>query len=749
MDSISGPIKAIIIAVFVLACGFTWWLLEQQQERIREMVEETESAGIPGRDSTPVVKSSRLRELRKTMHQDPAAALRELDTIVADPADAEEKAAAESMAPQLISLAYHQATRDKEIETAAALRKRLNTEYPAASETAQINTSWGRELGQRLFQAVEAGNAATIETLYAEYRGGGYYKPRYRDGRWYPGDESVLSRVSQYHAEQWAALPEAEKWSEPGREQLAAALDAWLDHNASFQRHQTLAGRDRDASSVKPWLETANHYLVEKQYVPALNAFHIARAQLQRGAPWQAGQQTQQEDREQRQQREAAIESRVADLAVYLAAQPPGSIVTPLLPEQQFDMIAKVIQNPTERLKLEQAKLQFAANQFLEQTESLPDTDLAALAKGTLPYDARNSLNSLLHNANNLATNVRDKIAYRIFDTQLRSEDLDPFATASPELLALIESSIPTDTPADRVDDARRSQARKIVRDRPYLNPVPLPDGFIERYYQMRAVDGLYALGHSTDEATRKLREVIRRAPDPALVDQVRNALQEGLRHAGEQAELEKLIALAGLYASEFGDNLAGDPFSGEFLALLQKAAGQFEKDAPMKYLFVQALIASGFPHDPAGQKAQEATIRGAFQAVARVSKSPADESALIPSTLPNRSSESIDNSTDYHLLVVYDGPERFAVLCDPLRKGSLPLANGTYRIAVMTPIGNIQPYHTERTMQNQHAITNYFVQQAGSNLQGVSRAMGDYTLLRNPDNATIQIDPRTGMLRP
>lgn len=305
---------------------------------------------------------------------------------------------------------------------------------------------------------------------------------------------------------------------------------------------------------------------------------------------------------------------------------------------------------------------------------------------------------------------------------------------------------MPSDLPDNRLDATRRRLIRRVVAERPDLNPVPLPPVFRERHTLLLAVNGLYALSRAPDEAAADIRQVIRGEAPEDLKQRVKDALQTALRRAGSDADLAALIQLAGLYSAEFGDQLDEDPFAGEFLSLLRQAADHFQQNEPMKHLFTQSLIANGFPGTPAGTAAREHTIQGAFEAVASVRETPSSPAAS-PSSLPGKSSEAMDNSTDHHLLAVYDGPERFFVLCAPRRKGSLSLENGSYRVAVMTPIGSIQPFRTERILENQHVVSNYYVRTSGTKDQPMSRAYGEYRLLREEDKGRRNVDGKTGRL--
>ena len=119
---------------------------------------------------------------------------------------------------------------------------------------------------------------------------------------------------------------------------------------------------------------------------------------------------------------------------------------------------------------------------------------------------------------------------------------------------------------------------------------------------------------------------------------------------------------------------------------------------------------------------------------------------------VPGLSSVSIENSTEYHILCFYKGAENVAVVCNPYRKGALPLKNGRYEIAVITTSRDIIPYHGEDALADQCKKSIYKIvyegrEQPGQNmLGGGSSAVGPYELLRRrADHASLSVDPATG----
>jgi hypothetical protein len=263
----------------------------------------------------------------------------------------------------------------------------------------------------------------------------------------------------------------------------------------------------------------------------------------------------------------------------------------------------------------------------------------------------------------------------------------------------------------------------------------------------------VYLLGSSREEAFRDLRTALHESSSPAVKAQVQTAVQTAFRLSQKQGQFGVLVELAGFYGAEFGDQLAGDPFREEFRRALEASAGRFGAGERMKAVFVQALLASAFAGEETGRKAQRETVRRAFEAVASVTPDKDFGAPGPPSGIPGHSTVGVNNSTEHHILLVYDGPEQFAVLCSPLRKGSFTARNGAYRIAVMTPLGDIVPYRAERTLKDEHAMSDYRIQKGGPGADASwnygATAYGDYTLLRAGDGlGAMLVNPQTGTIK-
>lgn len=715
------------------AAGTAWWIVDQQPFR-----SEQQSEGGPVDKQQPL--ELQLEAIRQQMKADPSGNLAQFDALIGEQPIPE---AARRLAPELLALAFTEALQKQAWPEAERRYRRLVEEYPGSAPEEQVTQRWGETLANRFENALETTQPSEAEALYRQYIRGQFFRPAEgSDHQTNTGDDSVLEAYSTWQAERWRELPESERWSEAGREALALALETWLDAEKTDQRFTDLVGTTA-APSVGQWLEVGNIFLEEQRFLVAMNTYLLAHNALLEGAPWHAD--AEPVDQAKRQDRLAAIESRIADLGIYLIQQPRQEILSSLQPDQQIAMLGHSLMIPAQQQRVQKLALSFAVIEFLELTEPLLGVPHDRVATHRLPDDQLEALHEQLRQARKAAEAIRRGRAIRLLELELQREENELNPEQFSELLQLIESELETEPGAETLT-ARRQAMHRVIQKRPDLNPIPLPPEFERRYERILSLESLRDLSHEPEASIRQLREVIRASEQVDLLAEIRIALQAALTQAQENGDLEALITLAGLYASEFRPTLEADPFAKTFLAQLQEAAQQFNEGAPKKGLFVQALIASAFPSTPAGEAAREQTIQKAFAMTDSIPITPTQVDPM-PSGLQGWSSESIENATAHHLLLVYDGPERFAFLCDPLRKGTLPLVNGNYRVVVMTPLGAIEPYRAERNLINQHVSSQFFINAPGepSVQEGVA---GDYSLLREPDSRKdFTIDPETGMV--
>ncbi|MBI5623034.1 MAG: hypothetical protein HY924_04565 [Elusimicrobia bacterium] len=252
------------------------------------------------------------------------------------------------------------------------------------------------------------------------------------------------------------------------------------------------------------------------------------------------------------------------------------------------------------------------------------------------------------------------------------------------------------------------------------------------------------------EQGLRKLRVGLRLGPAPEARARAETAVRAGLKVAIAKDELGRLVDLAAFLISEFGGPAPGDPFHGELLTSLQAAAKEYEASEVTRSIFILSLIADAFPAEEAGRTArEEAGVKGLafFQ---KTSERESSGRPMGPSGLAGLSVVSVENATEHHILIFYDGPERFFLRLNPYRRASAALRDGTYGVGVLASADEIVPYRARTPYQGSRVLHRYVIEIRGSasGQKVVYPASGDWVLLRvPPGQAGLAADPRTGQV--
>ena len=301
----------------------------------------------------------------------------------------------------------------------------------------------------------------------------------------------------------------------------------------------------------------------------------------------------------------------------------------------------------------------------------------------------------------------------------------------------------------DADEATRRKHLMRLARSHEYPVPVPALLPVRELLCEVLARWGLLYVDGNPEEGFRMMRTAMRNTQQDWLREELEHALRTLVRNSREAKDFEALYELAGFYAAEVGISDQRDPFRDEFRRTLQAGANVFRERSEMKYLFMQTLLAEIFPDEALGQLAREEAIRLGFKAVATVGEQDGTNEFAPPSHLDGLSVIAVDNSTEHHLLAFYDGPETFFVRFSPYRKGSVILKDGTYRVAVIAPTGNIQPYRARVSLNSEQGEVVYQIEESrsdGNAWTTGNMAWGEYTLLRKPSEVgSLTIDADTG----
>ncbi|MBI5882235.1 MAG: hypothetical protein HZB91_03925 [Elusimicrobia bacterium] len=257
------------------------------------------------------------------------------------------------------------------------------------------------------------------------------------------------------------------------------------------------------------------------------------------------------------------------------------------------------------------------------------------------------------------------------------------------------------------------------------------------------------------DKGLPMLRSCLRRRPDAMFRAQADAAVRRLLRLAIGKKDLNRLTDVSAFLISELGPPAPGDPFHAELLSSLRSAAQEYQASSANKSVFILSLIADAFSSESAGVAAREAAITQGLAFFQKASESQAGGIALGPSGLDGLSVVSVENSTEHHMLIFYDGPERFFLRLNPYRRASAVFRDGTFSIGVMASADEVVPYRSKISYAGQRVFHRFVIERLVNGRKEDDRAWavpasGDWTLLRVPSgSAGLSVDPATGQVKP
>lgn len=260
----------------------------------------------------------------------------------------------------------------------------------------------------------------------------------------------------------------------------------------------------------------------------------------------------------------------------------------------------------------------------------------------------------------------------------------------------------------------RLAYLEQAVRTRAFVPPLPGIEVFRNGYFDARAELAIaQAAGNSSrlSAVLPRFHEILHEAPESAAAQRVRAWLRQAIRNAKGQKDFNALYELASVYMGTLGKDGAAPESREELADCLQTAADHYRDESPMKRAFMLSLLADLLKNDPRGKAAGDLAFEVGFKAVAQMPlQKPRAPDVLLPSPLPGHSIVAIENATGYHLLLFYDGPEKFFVRFNPYRKGLVGLKDGLYTFAVVVTDDSIRPYKGSFTYETKWVETRYRV---------------------------------------
>jgi hypothetical protein len=308
---------------------------------------------------------------------------------------------------------------------------------------------------------------------------------------------------------------------------------------------------------------------------------------------------------------------------------------------------------------------------------------------------------------------------------------------------------------AETVDpDMQVAKLVERIRLRRYAPSFPGREAFVDADLQAKFHLGMAFLREGTwTEAFAYLRPVLREHANSAPAAEIKTAIARTIDQARDAKDFDAIYNLASFLIGE----MKGQPLPAEVTDRLVQclaAAIEFYQDqSPMRKVFMLSLMADVLGDCDQGREAHAEATRLGFEAVKAISlRTPEKPVLTLPSLIKGCSVDAFENATGYHLLVFYDGPEKFFVRLNPFSKGSLAVRNGDYETAVIVTSDEVVPYRAQYQFAQEFLLHTYHIVEDGQgSAPGYSdEVSGGFVLLRlPPELMSAKLDPESGMILP
>ncbi|MFA6290295.1 MAG: hypothetical protein WC637_00865, partial [Victivallales bacterium] len=252
-------------------------------------------------------------------------------------------------------------------------------------------------------------------------------------------------------------------------------------------------------------------------------------------------------------------------------------------------------------------------------------------------------------------------------------------------------------------------------------------------------------------EAFMYSREILREYPDCEEAAGIRKQIAARIDDAGKSKDFNAIYYLASFLIGEMKNKDLSAELGRKLAECLDGAAESYREKSSMKRAFMLSLMSDVLSGTDKGDSARDEAMKIGFDAVKRLPFKNHEKPALVlPSTLKGCSIEAIRNSTPYHLMAFYDGPEKFFVRLNPYSRGSLAILDGEYEIAVIVTSDSVIPYRTKFKYENEFLLQRYFISEEG---RGKSEEypddfMGKFSILRVPKELeNVTVEPEAGLI--
>jgi hypothetical protein len=302
-------------------------------------------------------------------------------------------------------------------------------------------------------------------------------------------------------------------------------------------------------------------------------------------------------------------------------------------------------------------------------------------------------------------------------------------------------------TPSDKV-----FAVTELIRTRKYSPPFAGKDEFLKASLKAKYETATTKLNEGKyPEAFMYFREILREYPDSDEFASIRKQLASKIDEARKSKDFNAVYYLASFLIGEMKKSTLPAELGKKLAECLEDAADFYKDKSPMKRAFMLSLMSDVLSGTDKGRNACDEAMKIGFDAVKKLPFKEQEKPALIlPSVLKGASIEAVKNSTPYHLMAFYDGPEKFFVRMNPYSKGSLAMLDGEYEIAVIVTTDNVIPYRSKLKYYKEFILNRYFITEPGREKSGEypDGFLGKFEILRVPKGLeNTAVEPESGVI--
>jgi hypothetical protein len=252
-------------------------------------------------------------------------------------------------------------------------------------------------------------------------------------------------------------------------------------------------------------------------------------------------------------------------------------------------------------------------------------------------------------------------------------------------------------------------------------------------------------------EAFMYSREILREYPDGEEASGIRRQIAAGIDEARKSKDFNAVYSLASFLIGEMKKTALPAELGRKLAECLDDAAEFYKEKSPMKRAFMLSLMSDVLSGTDKGDSARDEAMKIGFDAVKKLPFKEQEKPVLVlPSTVKGCSIEAIRNSTPYHLMAFYDGPEKFFVRLNPYSRGSLAVLDGEYEIAVIVTSDSVVPYRSKSKYEKEFLLNSYFISEPGRTKSEAypDEFMGNFSILRVPKEfKNAAVEPESGVI--